>query len=207
MPEYIDKANLIKALGVAEICADCQFSKGLFCDREKQFTDACEVIFGLPTTDVVERKKGNGLKRGNLLYTRTASRVIRAHVVATLSARKTRCFCFVRHAVRRCERRQRMTTIRLLDARRGLYRKCEELFKDAKVAEAIYRYLCDGIEECEDAEPERKKGRWRRRLVDSGFNADWHCSECGWKTSIEDHGYNYCPHCGAEMKGEDDADE
>ena len=44
-----------------------------------------------------------------------------------------------------------MTMIRLLDARRGLYRKCEELFGDSKIAELIYRYLCDGIEECEDA--------------------------------------------------------
>ena len=49
-----------------------------------------------------------------------------------------------------------MTTIRLLDARRGLNRKCEELFGNAKIAEAIYRYLCDGIEECEDAEPEQR---------------------------------------------------
>lgn len=47
---------------------------------------------------------------------------------------------------------------------------------------------------------ERKTGRWRRRLVDSGFNADWHCSECGWKTSLEEHGYNFCPNCGAKME-------
>ena len=45
-----------------------------------------------------------------------------------------------------------MATIRLLDARRGLNRKCEELFSDARIAESIYRYLCDGIEECEDAD-------------------------------------------------------
>ena len=55
------------------------------------------------------------------------------------------------------------------------------------------------------AEPERKPGKWRRRLVDCGFNADWHCSECGWKTSLEEHGYNYCPNCGADMRGDDNA--
>ena len=49
---------------------------------------------------------------------------------------------------------------------------------------------------------ERKKGKWRRRLVDCGFNADWHCSRCGWKTSLEEHGYNFCPNCGADMRGE-----
>lgn len=55
------------------------------------------------------------------------------------------------------------------------------------------------------AQPEREKGKWRRRLVDCGFNADWHCSRCGWKTSLEEHGYNFCPNCGARMvqEGED----
>lgn len=48
---------------------------------------------------------------------------------------------------------------------------------------------------------QRKKGKWRRRLVDCGFNADWHCSRCGWKTSLEEHGYNFCPNCGAKMEG------
>lgn len=46
---------------------------------------------------------------------------------------------------------------------------------------------------------ERPKGRWKRQLVDSGFSADWHCSECGWKTALEEHGYNFCPNCGANM--------
>ena len=55
-------------------------------------------------------------------------------------------------------------------------------------------------------QPERKRGKWRRRLVDSGFNADWHCSECGWKTSLEEHGYNFCPNCGCRME-EGDSDE
>ena len=45
-----------------------------------------------------------------------------------------------------------MTTIRLLDARIGLNQKCRELFRNEKIAEEIYRYLCDGIEECDDAE-------------------------------------------------------
>ena len=60
------------------------------------------------------------------------------------------------------------------------------------------------IEALPSAQPMRKRGKWRRRLVDNGFNADWHCSECGWKTAIEEHGYNYCPNCGADMRGEQD---
>lgn len=58
------------------------------------------------------------------------------------------------------------------------------------------------IEHAPTIVPERKRGRWRRKLVDSGFNADWYCSECGWKTILEEHGYNYCPNCGADMRGE-----
>ena len=43
---------------------------------------------------------------------------------------------------------------------------------------------CCAIENAPTIE-ERKKGKWRRRLVDCGFNADWHCSRCGWKTSLK----------------------
>lgn len=91
-------------------------------------------------------------------------------------------------------------TINLIDARRGLYDKCLELFADKNIAEKIYRYLCDGIEDCEEAEP--KKGRWifTRYYV-------WECSECG-KNPTRGMGYTqgkselfrYCPHCGAKME-------
>lgn len=83
-----------------------------------------------------------------------------------------------------------MAIIRLLDARRGLYRKCEELFGDAKIAEAIYRFLCDGIDDCEDVAHERKRGKW---IVDEDGNIE--CSVCG------HHGVGdlYCERCGAKM--------
>lgn len=43
-------------------------------------------------------------------------------------------------------------TINLISARRGLYNKCLELFANKNIAERIYRYLCDGIEDCEEVE-------------------------------------------------------
>ena len=95
-----------------------------------------------------------------------------------------------------------MTTIKLLDARRGLNLKCRELFRDEKVAETIYRYLCDGIEECEDAQPERKRGKW----------IDGYCSVCGcdvpayiedWRW-VKDMKARFCPMCGADMRGGND---
>lgn len=49
-----------------------------------------------------------------------------------------------------------MITIKLTDARRGLYLKCRELFGDEKIAGNIYNYLCEGIEECEECESEQK---------------------------------------------------
>ena len=53
-----------------------------------------------------------------------------------------------------------MLMIKLVDARKGLHEKCVELFNNEKVAESIYSYLCDGIEECDGVELEQKKGEW-----------------------------------------------
>lgn len=93
-----------------------------------------------------------------------------------------------------------MITIRLLDARRGLNRKCEELFGNAKIAEAIYRFLCDGIEECEDAESERKRGKW----IEPASVDVYRCSVCEEFTTLEMPRlfYHFCPNCGAEMREE-----
>ena len=60
-------------------------------------------------------------------------------------------------------------------------------------------WILEKIDSMPTIESERKKGRWIRRLVDCGFNADWNCSRCGWKTSLEEHDYNFCPNCGADM--------
>lgn len=51
---------------------------------------------------------------------------------------------------------------------------------------------------------ERKHGKWKRRIVDNGFNADWKCSECGYKVMSDFFDFNFCPNCGADMRGEDD---
>lgn len=42
-----------------------------------------------------------------------------------------------------------MILIELVEARRNLLLKCEDLFTDIKIAEQIYRYLCEGLEECD----------------------------------------------------------
>lgn len=96
-----------------------------------------------------------------------------------------------------------MITIRLLDARRGLNLKCRELFRDEKIADSIYRYLCDGIEECEDAEPERKKGEWISGAENFNTNYSHECSQCGALIDMYHGGaddYFFCPICGAKME-------
>ena len=47
-------------------------------------------------------------------------------------------------------------------------------------------------------------GKWRRKMVDSGFNIDWVCSKCGYRVMTDFVSYSYCPNCGAKMKGADD---
>ena len=63
----------------------------------------------------------------------------------------------------------------------------------------------DIIENIPSAEPERKKSRWiydtERVWHDGGIYAQYHCSEC--RFQIIGSLYNYCPFCGADMRGED----
>ena len=92
-----------------------------------------------------------------------------------------------------------MIAIKLVDARRGLNIKCRELFKDEKIAESIYRYLCDGIEECDDVETEQN-GYWRH------YEGYLICSECGAEYYDEIMEYcgddvpKFCPNCGKNME-------
>lgn len=50
---------------------------------------------------------------------------------------------------------------------------------------------------------EPKKGKWRRKIVDSGYNADWVCSECGYRVMTECVSFDFCPGCGADMRQEE----
>ncbi len=67
-------------------------------------------------------------------------------------------------------------------------------------------YKADDVYKALEAVPsaDRPSGEWKRRLVDNGFNADWVCSECGYRVKTDFVDYNFCPYCGADMKGKDD---
>lgn len=51
-----------------------------------------------------------------------------------------------------------------------------------------------------DAEPVRY-GHWIG--IDDEPHEVWECDRCGY-TYESEHRYNYCPHCGADMRGEKD---
>ena len=67
------------------------------------------------------------------------------------------------------------------------------------------------LDELPPAQSEPKEGHW----IDKGWDGDWawqiegrgncwrviECSECGKSVSVES---NFCPHCGADMRGEKD---
>ncbi len=81
---------------------------------------------------------------------------------------------------------------------------------------ALYRTIAS--KEClPSAQPERKKGRWEyetmRHLITGEMRTVRICSVCdgGWfrydmSDGVEDAEPNYCPNCGADMRGEEDED-
>ena len=52
-------------------------------------------------------------------------------------------------------------------------------------------------------QPERKKGKWELIIDGNEFGEPYpcgcYCSECGFQSCVED---NYCPNCGADMRGD-----
>ena len=58
---------------------------------------------------------------------------------------------------------------------------------------------------------ERKKGKFIGTEYDGYADGnpvpyEWQCSECGCVFEEEEPTYNFCPNCGADMRGEQDGD-
>ena len=60
----------------------------------------------------------------------------------------------------------------------------------------------DQIKDLPSAKPERKKGKWINRSLNILYPewARYTCSVCGEHSNR----YDYCPNCGADMRGEQD---
>ena len=65
-----------------------------------------------------------------------------------------------------------------------------------------YAVPLSALDEAPSIDIEPKRGEWKRRIVDNGFNADWVCSECGYRVKTDFVDYNFCPYCGADMRKE-----
>ena len=91
--------------------------------------------------------------------------------------------------------------MRLIDADALIdsIRECVEAVHDNYESDMEQGYLnaIECIEELPSAEP--KKGKWIENCA---------CSECGWCNEVEGgfvgstRGWNFCPNCGTDMRGE-----
>lgn len=97
--------------------------------------------------------------------------------------------------------------MRLIDADK-LKRKAQKIATDAwrmKLkgnVETILNQFIDWIDASQTIEiPERKTGKWIRKRLSINCSV---CKKCNWSLCFEDvvRQFNYCPHCGAMMEGE-----
>ena len=80
-----------------------------------------------------------------------------------------------------------------------------EHFPDADVVEReLYQRALSDVVRLSVERPERKHGEWfDATTLDNEFIC-WVCSECRHGADFVDEPYNFCPNCGADMRGDDD---
>lgn len=64
--------------------------------------------------------------------------------------------------------------------------------------------ILDHLRRLPSAQPERKTGRWIPHEDEDGEHYGDKCSECGEWYVMPYGKTNFCPHCGANMRGEQD---
>ena len=63
----------------------------------------------------------------------------------------------------------------------------------------------DAIMALPSAQPERKRGKWLLYAQRDGIETGSECSQCGYHIfNTPLYGHNYCPNCGADMRGNED---
>ena len=59
------------------------------------------------------------------------------------------------------------------------------------------------LEELPSAQPQRMRGKWEKGVGENGVTTSLFCSECNYENTHW-YAWNYCPNCGADMRGEQD---
>jgi lipopolysaccharide biosynthesis regulator YciM len=84
-------------------------------------------------------------------------------------------------------------------------RRNQEAYLHDNYFDKIVETDIETLTELPSAEPERKKGKWIRTVLGStsgyGTTVMYQCTECE-RMSISI--YNFCPNCGADMRGKQD---
>lgn len=71
----------------------------------------------------------------------------------------------------------------------------------------FFEKLRKALDEIPSAEPERKEGSFIGTEYDGYADGEpvyyeWKCSECGCVFEDDEPTYNFCPNCGADMRGD-----
>lgn len=90
--------------------------------------------------------------------------------------------------------------VNLCDSCSQVYPDCTSKPEDVYFGDGVgHDNICACSEYRPSAQPVRKTGQWIKRKKGAiGYN----CSCCG-KSDISNH-FDYCPNCGADMRGEQD---
>ena len=90
--------------------------------------------------------------------------------------------------------------MRLIDGD-AMMQRLEEWNTSDSTDKALYNFTLHRILEQPTIEPERKKGRWEVYIISMLDGEGCRCSEC----RAEGVPYwDFCPNCGADMRGDND---
>ena len=83
---------------------------------------------------------------------------------------------------------------------------CGQFDREIFEAQEMFVDIGQALNKLPSAQPERKKGKWIHDGYGIPHGCDWiHCSVCGKRgVNVPADLPNYCPNCGADMRGEEE---
>lgn len=81
-------------------------------------------------------------------------------------------------------------------------RDCKEYDKERHSCPRWNRVIRQTVEDLKAEQPERKKERWERHYCEDGYPDGLTCSKCREWFYFGGKKPNFCPNCGADMRGD-----